>query len=95
MDTLEHIMSKPLDQILTPEQLMKLKAYLEKNAGRDPTSFEFTNGLRELFIDWRSELEDKGVLPEYLAICVGYLTYRGQSKTKSGRMMISKTKRRK
>lgn len=48
----------------------KIKAFLDEHKKEDPC--ELTGKLKEMFSEWREELEEKGVLPEYLAYAFAY-----------------------
>lgn len=49
-----------------------------RSKGFAPNTIEFTAGLKELFGQWRKELESKGFDSNYLAYLVSYLLSKGE-----------------
>jgi hypothetical protein len=57
-----------LDSLLTDEQIKRVSEIIKK-----PKSIEVhLTELRRYFTGFRKQLEDKGVLPEYLAAVIAY-----------------------
>lgn len=63
---------KELGEILTEEQIEELIKLVKSKREVEPTSFEFTKELRELFKKYEKELLAKEIYPDYLAYAVAF-----------------------
>jgi len=62
--------SKKLSEIFNSEQRKKLKKFIREHEDEDP--MELTKKLKEMFGEWKEDLEKKGLLPDYLAYAFAY-----------------------
>lgn len=70
---MEEVRYLRLSEILTEDQIKELIRLVKEKKKIEPTSFEFTTQLRELFKKYEKELLEKGILPDYLAYAVAFL----------------------
>jgi len=65
---------KPLEEILTKSQIKALMDKIKElnKKGISPSDPEYVDALKELFNQWKDELEKRGIYPDYLAYVVTF-----------------------
>jgi len=65
---------KPLEEILTKSQIKALIDKIQelRKKGISPSEPEYVDALKELFNQWKDELEKRGVYPDYLAYIITF-----------------------
>jgi hypothetical protein len=79
---LEEVRVVRLSEILTKNQIDELIDLVKKKKGIDPTSFEFTKELKELFKKYEKHFLERGILPDYLAYAVAFQLSKIPEKTR-------------